>query len=70
MIMIIRGVRNSLMPSVSLIEKYLYLIIQVEKKNDEIENLANHFHKKNTKQTYFEFWKKYTDKSKYLRKMD
>lgn len=43
---------------------------KVQKKNDEIENLANHLSKNNKKTTFFKAWKQYTDTKKYLREME
>jgi hypothetical protein len=42
----------------------------VQKKGDEIENFAAFFNSKNHKKTFFNAWKNYADKNKYLRKME
>lgn len=47
-----------------------FVFIQVQKKNDEIENLANHWSSKTTKNTFFRAWKSYSDQRKYLRQME
>lgn len=45
-------------------------VTQVQKKNDEIENLASYLNKKNTKRTFFDGWKAYSDRKKELRSME
>lgn len=42
----------------------------MQKKNDEIENLAQYFNNKNTKKTFFEGWREYAEKRKYRRRME
>lgn len=51
------------------IEKYFSCLLKVQKKGDQIENFAAFFNSKNHKKTFFNAWKGYTEKNKYLRKM-
>lgn len=51
-------------------EAYCLLSRKVQKKTDEIENIAEHFNKKNHKKNFFNAWRSYTDHKLYLRRME